>query len=65
MDIAALSIVMSQAKVQQDAGVSLLRMAMQNASRNGEDFAQMLESTARVMEQSVQPYIGKNIDVSI
>ncbi|MDD2587089.1 MAG: YjfB family protein, partial [Syntrophomonadaceae bacterium] len=63
MDIAALSMTMKQGQVQQAASVSVLKMAMDNARQNGEDFTRMIQSVTRVMEQSVTPHLGNNLDI--
>lgn len=44
MDIAALSVVMKQAQVQQAVGVSVLKMAMDTAKQQGQDMAMILQS---------------------
>ncbi|MGN8648392.1 YjfB family protein [Gracilibacillus sp. HCP3S3_G5_1] len=56
MDIAALSIVMNQAQVKQQASVSLLDKALGQAEVQSSDMIKMLE-------QSMQPHLGSNIDI--
>ncbi|MDD4549605.1 MAG: YjfB family protein [Syntrophomonadaceae bacterium] len=63
MDIAALSMTMKQGQVQQAASVSVLKMAMDNASQNGEDFTRMIQSVTRAMERSITPHLGNNLDI--
>ena len=58
MDIAALSIAMSQASLEQEVGVSIAKLSMDNTAQDFEDLT-------RMMEQSVNPNVGRNIDVSI
>lgn len=58
MDIVALSMGLSQMKVAQELSVSILKMAMDTAKGQSLDLAKMLE-------QSVNPHIGGNIDISI
>ena len=65
MDIAALSMNLSQMKVAQEASVSVMKMAMDVAKEQSIDLAKMLETTTQIMEQSVNPHIGKNIDIKI
>lgn len=55
MDIAALSIVMHQARVRQDASVAVLKKVMDSAEEN----------MARMLEISVNPHLGKNLDLKI
>jgi hypothetical protein len=63
MDIAALSMMSSQGKVQQQAGVSIMKMAMNVAQTQGDQLATMVGETAKAMEMSVQPHLGASIDV--
>lgn len=65
MDIAALSMGLSQMKVAQEASVSVLKMAMDSMKGQSVDLTQMLEVNTKMMEQSVNPNIGGNIDISI
>lgn len=65
MDIAGLSMGLSQMKVAQEASVSVMKMAMDTAKGQNVDLAKMLEINTRIMEQSVNPNIGGNIDISL
>ena len=65
MDIPSLSIAMNQCKLRQEVGVSVMKMAMESMKTQGVDLAKMLETTTQIMEQSVNPHIGKNIDIRI
>lgn len=65
MDIAAMSIMLNQAKVQQAASVSVLKMAMDTGKVQINDMVQMVQENTRMMEQSVSPNLGKNIDLSL
>lgn len=58
MDIAALSISMSQASLSQAVGLRVLSMAKNQASIQGQGLVQM-------MEKSVDPNLGKNLDISV
>jgi len=58
MDIAALSMNLSQMRVSQEIGVSVLKMAMETSE------VQALDMT-KMMEQSITPHIGGNIDISL
>lgn len=63
MDIAALSISLNQAKVQQKASVSVMKMAMDNAKGSAADLEKLLDSSTKGLEQPTQPHLGSNIDV--
>ncbi|MGP4040705.1 YjfB family protein [Gracilibacillus sp. D59] len=56
MDVAAMSIAMNQAQVKQQASVSLMDKALDQAESQSSDMIKMLES-------SVQPHLGNNIDI--
>ena len=58
IDIPSLSMAMSQNKVMSDVGVAMLDMSLDNFSEAG-------DTMAKLMEQSVNPDIGGNIDVSV
>jgi hypothetical protein len=66
MDIAALSIVLSQASVGQEASVLIMKKTMDQAESNGDGVVKLLESAnVKVMEQRVQPHIGRTIDLKM
>ena len=65
MDIAALSMGLSQMQVAQQAGISVMKLAMDTAVNQTANLTQMLEASAQSMELSVTPHLGTNIDVSI
>ena len=62
MDIAALSLVNSQANIQNQASILVLRKAMDTSSQQGQDTVNML-STAAVPPSL--PNLGNNIDISV
>ena len=57
MDIAAVSTTMSMADLQTDIGVAVLSKSMDNMETMGEGMKKILES-------SVTPHIGGNVDVT-
>lgn len=57
MDIAAVSIGLKQVQLAQAASTSVLKKAMDSAQNQAQDLL-------KIMEQSVQPQVGANIDVS-
>ena len=56
MDIAALSMALSQMNVRTEANVSIVKKTIDQAETNGQDVVKMLE-------QSVQPHIGGRLDI--
>lgn len=58
MDIAALSIAMAQSRVQTQASIQVLKLSMDQAETTGDQFTKM-------MELSVNPGLGANLDVRI
>ena len=65
MDIAAMSIMLSQAKVQQQASISVMNMVRDVGQTQMKDIVQMAQQNTKIMEQAVTPHIGKGIDVSL
>lgn len=65
MDIAALSTALSQGKIAQQASISVLRMSMDTALQQANDFTQMLQAQTKALELSVQPHLGSNLDIRI
>ncbi len=57
MDIAAVSTAMSMANLQTDIGVAVLSKSMDNMETMGEGMKKILES-------SVTPHIGGNVDIT-
>ena len=58
MDIAALSMGLSQMQIAQEIGVSVMKMAMDTSEVQVADLTKM-------MEQSVNPHVGGTIDISL
>ncbi len=58
MDIAALSVSMNQINTSSDVGVMVLSKALDTQEKLGADMIKM-------MEQSVNPNIGANIDITV
>ncbi|TCU65816.1 putative motility protein YjfB-like [Tissierella praeacuta] len=65
MDISALSMNLSQMKVAQQASISVMKMAMDIAKVQSVDLTQMLEDNMKIIEQSINPYLGKSIDIRL
>lgn len=55
MDIAALSSVISQSKIRQDASMLVLKKVMNQST----------EQMAKMMEASVSPHLGNNVDIRL
>lgn len=58
MDIAALSIIMSQSNGQQSAGIAVMKMAMDTGKENALQMTEMIKNIA------VDSNLGNHIDVS-
>lgn len=58
MDIPALSMNLSTDKVMRDYNVALLSKSLDDLKKSGEEMIKM-------MERSVNPNLGKNIDVKV
>ncbi|MCI9201264.1 MAG: putative motility protein [Lachnospiraceae bacterium] len=60
MDIAALSMGLSQTRVLNEVGTAVLAKSLDTMESSGEQMVDMMKSS---MELSVNPAIGANIDV--
>jgi len=58
MDIAALSMILSQSRVQQSAGIAVMKLAMDTGKETATQTTQMIRAI------SVNPNLGNNLDVS-
>ncbi|SEO59737.1 Putative motility protein [Amphibacillus marinus] len=58
MDIAKLSMAMSQTYLKQQVSLSLMKQTMEQATQQAD---QMID----LLEQPVHPYLGADIDVSV
>jgi len=65
MDIAALSTVMSTAKLQQQASLSVMKMAMNQANTSSKMMNKLMDTNTKMMEQSVSPHLGSNINIKL
>ncbi len=65
MDIAALSMNMSQAKVSEMAGISVMKLAMDTSGENAQMMTEMLNTSVKEMEYSVTPHLGSTIDIRL
>ena len=61
MDIAALSMAMSQMNLGTQVGVAVTKLSMDTATESGQMMTDMLKS----MELSVNPNIGSQIDIKL
>lgn len=59
MDIAALSMVLSQSKVQTEASIAVMKKAMDTGRENATQMTEMIKNVA------VDPDLGNHIDASI
>lgn len=62
MDMAALSTVSANVRVQQEVGVLTMKKAMDLAEQNGQAVQQLIQSSPR---QSFESHLGKNVDIAI
>lgn len=65
MDIAAMSTMISQSNIQQQASLSVLKLSMDSAKVQAADLTQMLQQSTKAMELSVNPHLGANIDIRL
>lgn len=66
MDIALLSMALSQRKVQQQASVSVMKKAIGNAELQSEALQKLMSTTdAGAIEHTAQPHLGSSIDLKL
>lgn len=65
MDIAAISTMISQSNIQQQASISVLKLSMDCARTQAANLTQMISDSAKAMELPVAPHIGANIDIKL
>lgn len=63
MDIADISMYMSQQQTLTDVGTAMLSKALDTSQVMGSELVSAIEASA--MAASVQPYLGGNIDISL
>lgn len=64
MDVALLSMVLKQGQFQQQASISILKTAMEQAEVNAESITSMLSAgEVQALQQAAQPHLGSNIDI--
>ena len=56
MDIAALSMAMSQSRVKEAAGISVIKLAMNTSQQTGKQMTEMMRNVA------VDTNVGQNLD---
>lgn len=59
-----MSIVLSHNKVQEQAGLAVMKMAMDVATNQGDSIL-ALDVNAKTMETSVQPFLGALLDIQV
>lgn len=64
MDIALVSMALSQDQVKQQASLSIMKKAMEQTEGNVDFLRQMLSAAdVKGLEMSVSPHLGRNIDI--
>lgn len=64
MDIALLSMALSQGQVQQQASMSVMKQAIGSAEQQGNAFQKLLNSAdTQSLQHAAQPHLGSNIDL--
>ena len=65
MDIAAMSINLSQAKLAQQVSLSVMKMAMNSSDQKSNMINEMMNTSVKAMEKSVTPHLGNSIDMKL
>lgn len=66
MDIALMSRALSRGQVQQQASLSVMKMAMGNAEQKGEAIQKLLNSSdIAKIQHAAEPHLGGKIDLKL
>jgi hypothetical protein len=66
MDIALMSMALSRGKIQQEASMSVMKLAIGDVKQQGETIQQLMDSTdALAIQHSAQPHLGNNIGLKL
>lgn len=65
MDIVALSMSVSPLKIDQEVSISVMKMAIDAGRTHMNDMMQLIQGDTKMMEQSVNPHRGSNLDIKI
>ncbi|WP_368297451.1 YjfB family protein [Cytobacillus firmus] len=64
MDIPLMSMALSQGQVQQQASISVMKKAMDQAAGNAEFIHKMMSgSQVQALQHAAQPHLGGHIDI--
>ncbi|PAE25849.1 YjfB family protein [Bacillus sp. 7894-2] len=64
MDIPLISMALSQGQVQQQASISVMKKAMDQAEGNAEFINKMMSgSQVKTLQNAAQPHLGGHIDI--
>ncbi|KPB05645.1 YjfB family protein [Bacillus sp. CHD6a] len=66
MDIAMLSMALSQSQVQDQASISVMKKAIGNTEQQGEAIRTLLNSSnVSQAPQQIHPHLGRSVDVKL
>ena len=66
MDIALMSMALSQGQVHQQASISVMKMAIGDAKQQGDALQKLMSTTdASTIQHAAQPHLGGNIDLKL
>jgi hypothetical protein len=66
MDVALTSMTLSQGQIQQQASLSVMKIAMDQAEGNANFLNKMLgETNVQGLQHVAQPHLGGNIDIKV
>ena len=65
MDIALMSMALSQGQIQQQASISVMKKALDQAEGNGDFINKMMgHADVQALQHIAQPHLGGNIDIT-
>lgn len=60
-----MSMNLSQAKISEMAGISVMKIAMDTSKENANMINELLGTNVQAMERSVTPHLGNSIDIKL
>lgn len=64
MDIVLMSMALNQGQIQQQASMSVMKMAMGDAKQQGDALQKLMSTTdSSAIQRAAQPHLGGNIDL--
>lgn len=65
MDIAGLSMSLSQMKTAQQVSISVMELSMDTSKNSGSEMIRMIQDNTKLLENSVTTHLGGSLDIKL